>query len=162
MRSGVPKFDFSDKLFPLCKFRFEEFARQVGCPPVCHRNVDAIKVGAPDFNGNFVACAFGVPVVESKMTNLASTCLVENVSKTDIFTKIFRLQSPSAGWKILVDRYLPKSISVTEAWAEQFENIAMPRGEEPMNYFARVDEITRVLDYFGVVKPENEFVRKMV
>lgn len=48
-------FDGSEKSFPISKFRFEEFARQFGCTFVFHGNVDAIKVGAPDFNANFVA-----------------------------------------------------------------------------------------------------------
>lgn len=64
----------------------------------------------------------------------------------------------------MVDWYLPKSTSVTKERAERFGNVVMHRvsGEEPMKSFARVDETTSVLAYFGVIKPENAGFRKVV
>ena len=88
--------------------------------------------------------------------------MVASITKRQLLTKIFRLKSPSAGWRFINNWYLPKSTSLIAEWNEKYEKLTMHRGEDPMDYFSRADEILDVLESFGDEKDEMSVNRRLV
>lgn len=62
---------------------------------------------------------------------------------------------PSAGWKLLFDWRMPKSLGQQQGWNERFNNFGMPKGEVLNITFAPVDESLSTLDDLGVKKNDR-------
>lgn len=85
-------------------------------------------------------------------------CLEDRHSHKTLWTQIpqCRLEVPCRLVLVKVHR-----CTIIEDWTGKIETINMHKGEES-RYFAWVDEISSVVDSFGVVKSENEIIQKIV
>ena len=80
----------------------------------------------------------------------------------DLLGRLFATKSPNAGWRMLCDWCMPKTMAEQVKWSVAFDSAKMEKGEEPMKYFSRVDEIVGVLASLGVVTSVADVSRKII
>ena len=61
----------------------------------------------------------------------------------DRLGRVFARKSPSAGWRVLYDWFLPKTMAEQVKWSVAFDDATMENGEEPPNILI---ELTRLLE----------------
>ena len=83
------------------------------------------------------------------------------MSDTDLLDQMFAKQSPSGAWKMLRDWFLPRSNATQVKWSDAFDVVQMEKGEEPMEFFSRVDKIVGILTSLGVHKSVGDVNRKL-
>ena len=58
--------------------------------------------------------------------------------------------------------FLPKTMAEQVKWSVAFDAAKMEKGEEPMNYFGRVDKIVGVIASLGELKSVGDVNRKII
>ena len=97
-----------------------------------------------------------------KTAKVAWTCLTESVVNHDLLGIFFETKYPIAGWRMLRDWSMPKTMAEQVKWSVAFDSAEMQKGEEPMKHFSRIDKIVRVLASLGVVKSVADINRKII
>ena len=80
----------------------------------------------------------------------------------DVLGRVFATTSPSAGWRMLRDWFMPKTMTEQVKWLVAFDFAKMEKGEEPMKYFGRIDKIVGVLASLGVAKTVVDANREII
>ena len=62
----------------------------------------------------------------------------------------------------MCDWFMSKTMAEQVKWSVAFESTKMEKGEEPMKYFGRIDEMFGVLASLGVVKTVADVNRKII
>ena len=57
----------------------------------------------------------------------------------DLLGRVLATRSPSAGWRMLCDWFLPKTRAAQIKWSMAYDAAKMGTGEELIKYFGRVD-----------------------
>ena len=159
-RQSVAKFSGKSQNFPLWKEDFEVYTSMVGCMsafPVDHD----IMIGDVTNNTQYILSQ-GLSEEHIKTAGVAWTCLTESVVNRDLLGRLFATKSPSAGWKMLCDWFMPKTMAEQVKWSVAFYFAKMEKGEEPMKNFSRIDKIVGVLASLGVVKSVADVNRKII
>ena len=142
IESAIPKFGSSVE-FPLWKRRFEGFALANDCMQGFTTAIDT-PAGDPSVTSRFLLDQ-GFSEASERRARIAWTCLTESITDRELLSRVFDTNSPSAGWRMLCDWFLPKTFSKKSKWKRQFNVLVMEK-EKPMTFFARVDKIVGVWD----------------
>ena len=97
-----------------------------------------------------------------KTARVAWACLTESIENRDLLGRVFATKSPSAGWRMLCDCFMPKTMAEQVKWSVAFDSAKMEKGEEPMKYFGRIDKIVGVLASLGVAKTVVDANREII
>ena len=74
-----------------------------------------------------------------------------------MLSRVFDTSSPSAGWRMLCNWFLPKTLSEKSKWKRQFNELVMKKKEEERTrFFARVDKVVGVLGSLGIHLPVED------
>ena len=73
-----------------------------------------------------------------------------------MLSRVFDTNSPSAGWRMLCDWFLPRLLSERSKRKHQFIELVMEGSQEPIRFFARVDKIVGGLGSLGVYLPVDD------
>ena len=57
---------------------------------------------------------------------------------------------------------MPKTMAEQVKWSVAFDSAKMEKGQEPIKYFGRIDEIVEVLASLGVAKTAADVNRKII
>ena len=57
---------------------------------------------------------------------------------------------------------MPKTMAEQVKWSVAFDSAKMEKGQEPIKYFGRIDEIVEVLASLGVAKTVADVNRKII
>ena len=87
-----------------------------------------------------------------KTARVGWTCLTESIVNHDLLGRVIATNLISAGWRILCDWFMPKTMAEQVKWSVAFDSAKMAKGEELMKYFGRIDKIVGVFASLGVVK----------
>ena len=74
------------------------------------------------------------------------------MTDSDFLGRVIAIQSPSGGWNMLKEWFMPETTADQAKWSDAFDAIRMEKGEEPMIFFSRVDKVMGVLASPGVTK----------
>ena len=160
LKQSVPKFSGKSEDFPLWKEHFEVFTSMVGCMSAFLVDHDMMIGDVTKNTQYFLSQGFSEEHV--KTARVAWTCLTESVVNRDLLGRLFATKSPSAGWRMLCDWFMPKTMAEQVKWSVAFDSAKMEKGEEPMKYFGRIDKIVGVLASLGVVKSVADVNRKII
>ena len=119
-----------------------------------------MPVGDPSVTSRFLLDQ-GLSEASVIRARIAWTCLTESITDRELLSTVFDTNSPSAGWRMSCDWFLPKTLSEKSKWKRQFNEMVMEK-EEPMRFFARVDKILGVLGSLGVYLPVEDVNLKIV
>ena len=97
-----------------------------------------------------------------KTARVAWTCPTESFLHRDLLGRLFATKSSSAGWRMLCDWFMPKTMAEQVNWSVAFDSAQMEKGEEPMKNFSGIDKIVGVLASLGVVKSVADVNRKII
>ena len=97
-----------------------------------------------------------------RRARIAWTCLTESITDQELLSRVFGTNSPSAGWRMSCDWFLPKTLSEKSKWKRQFNELVMEKNAEPMRFCPRVDKIVGVLGSLGVHLPVEDVNLKIV
>ena len=67
------------------------------------------------------------------------------MTDTDLLNRVFARQSPSGAWRMPRDWFSPKSVATQVKWSDAIDAVQMDKGEEPMKFVSRVDNIVGIL-----------------
>lgn len=95
-----------------------------------------------------------------RMGKTAWACLTE--SMTNEAANVFMCKFPCAGWRVLNDWFLLKSLGQIEYWTETFDTLKLQKNGNPMNLFTHVDETAGVIAVLLLKITENEVNRNVV
>ena len=62
-----------------------------------------------------------------------------------VLDRMFAKQSPNGAWEMLRDWFPLISMVTHVKWSDAFNGMQIEKGEEPLKFFIRVDEIAGVL-----------------
>ena len=142
IKSAVPKFNGSGVEFPFWKRHFEGFPLPDDCMQAFTSAIDT-PVDDPSVTFRFLQDQ-GFSEASVKPSRIAWTCLTESITDRELLSRVFDTNSPSAGWRMLCDWFLPKPLSEKSKGKRQFNELVMEKKEEPMRILARVDKIVGV------------------
>ena len=97
-----------------------------------------------------------------KTARVAWSCPTESIVNRGFLGGIFATKSPSGGWRMLCDWFMPKTMAEQVKWSVAFDSAKMEKGEEPIKYFGRIDKIVGVFASLGVVKTVADVNRKII
>ena len=120
-----------------------------------------MPVGDPSVTSRFLLDQ-GFSEVSVKRARIAWTCSTESIADREFLSRVFDTNSQRAGWHMLCDWLLPKTLSEKSKWKRQFNELAMEKKEEPMKFFARVDKVVGVLGSLGAHMPVEDVNLKIV
>ena len=63
---------------------------------------------------------------------VAWTCLTESIVNRDLLGRVFATPSPRAGWRMLRDWFMAKTMAEQVKWSVEFDSTKMEKGEEPI------------------------------
>ncbi|CAN0463606.1 unnamed protein product, partial [Scytosiphon promiscuus] len=73
-----------------------------------------------------------------------------------VLMKMLESKSPSGAWKIMTDFYMPQTIMERRRKTIEFDAVKMVEGEDPVEYFSRIDRAAQTLTMLGGNKDEEE------
>ena len=91
------------------KRRFEGFALSNDCMQVFTSVID-MPIGDPSVTSRFFLDQ-GFSESSVKRARIAWTCLTESITDRELLSSVFDTNSPSAGWRMFCDWFLPKTLS---------------------------------------------------
>ncbi|CAM9850947.1 unnamed protein product, partial [Sphacelaria rigidula] len=159
IKTAVPKLG-GNVDFPLWKRRFEGFALSNDCMHVFTTTVDT-PVGDVSVRSQFLIDQ-GFSETSIRRARIAWTSLTESITDRELSSKVFDTNSPSAGWRFLLNWFVPKTLSEKSKWKRLFNELWMEKKEDPMKFFARVDKIVGVLAALGVNMPVEDLNLKLI
>ena len=157
IQSANPKFNGGVQ-FPLWKQRFEGVALANDRMQAFTTAID-MPVGDPSVTSCFLLHQ-GLSEVSVRRARIAWTFLTESITDQDLLSKVFNTNS-SAGWRMLCDWFLLKTLSEKSKWKRQFNELVIEK-EEMMRVFTRVDKIVGGLVSLGVCLPVEDVNLKIV
>ena len=81
---------------------------------------------------------------------------MEAVGTTPWLPRMLAAKSPCGAWKVLNDIYAPKTIMDKSRAAQEFNAIQMQEGEDPEEYFTKIDQVVQPLDMLDGSKDIDE------
>ena len=124
IKSAVPKFGSSVE-FLLWKRRFEGFALANDCMQAFTTAID-MPVDDPSVTSRFMLDQ-GFSEASVRRARIAWTCLTESITDQELLSRVFGTNSPSAGWRMSCDWFLPKTLSEKSKWKRQFNELVMEK-----------------------------------
>ena len=161
LKQSVPKFSGKLEDFPLLKAHFEVFTSMVlvWCIPSFLLVHDIVMGDVTKDTQHFFSQ--GLSDVQIKTAAVSWACLTENIVNRDLLGRVFAIKSPNAGWRMLCDWFLPKTMAGQVKWSVAYDVAKMRKREEPIKYFGRADKIVGVLASLGVTKSDVDVNRNI-
>ena len=142
------------------KRRFERYAITSGYMQA-FTTVTDMMVGDPSVTSRF-SLDQGFTEIIVKRSRSAWTCITESITERELLNRALDTNSPSVAWRMLHDRFLPKTLAEKSKWKRHVNDLVMEKKKAPMRFFARVDKIVRVLGSLGVHLPTEDVNLKIV
>ena len=108
IKTAVPKLGSSAD-FPLWKRRFEGFALSNDCMQSYTSTID-MPVGDPSVSSQFLIDQ-GFSEISVRRARIAWTCFTESITDRELLSRVFDTNSPSAGWRFLLNCFVPKTLA---------------------------------------------------
>ena len=112
-------------------------------------------VGDPSVTSRFLIDQ-GFSEASVKRARTAWICLTESITDRELLSRVFDTNSPSAGWRMLCDWFLPKTPSEKTKCELQLDDLVVEKQEELMIFFPRVDKVVGVLGSLRVHMPVED------
>ena len=119
LKESVPKFSGKLEDFAVWKELFEVFTSMVGCLSAFLVDHDMMIGDVTKNTQCLLSQGFGDEHI--KTARVAWTCLTESIVKRDLLVRVFVIKSPSAGWKMLCDWSMPKTMAEQVKWSVAFD-----------------------------------------
>ena len=120
LKQSVPKFSGKLEDFSLWKEHFELFTSTVGCMSAFFVDHDMMISDVTKNVQYFLSQ--GLSEEHTKTARVAWTCLTESIVNRDLLGRVFATKSPSAGWRMLSDWLMPKTMPERVKWSVAFDS----------------------------------------
>lgn len=121
-------------MFAMFKMRLDALAGHAGCMPAFISDKE-INAGDPEFPP-YHWLRQGCSVEEISIHRVNGTCPTERNTSGVVLSRTFKKRSPSAGWMMLLEWYMPKSLGKQERWNDKFNDFQFNKNETAMTVFA--------------------------
>ena len=151
LQTSAPKFGGSVEQFNSWSLVFKGYCSTHGVFTAFESDVDVPveKVqNDPDFASRFTS-------LQIERAIIAWNILTAAITSDTLQFEVYKMESPTKGWKFLNDRFAPKTYSQVQLFETKFNNVSMTPGTDPIVFLNEVTLIASRLSQLGFPKAEE-------
>ena len=153
--SQTPEFDGNKDSWHSWRQRFLFFLSGRGYRRAVRETDNPVMVGDDGITNEELLSKYSVETVAA--ARLSYELLLDAIDKDPpVLMKMLDAKSLCGAWKIMTNLYIPTSIMERRRKTIEFDAVKMVEGEDPVEYFGRIDKAVQTLTMFGGNKDEDE------